>query len=249
MKKIVRKSPIPIYATAVVWLLYALFFPLYKVSHFIIAAIAAGIVGIVAKALCKDIVEEVPEPEPEPEKTGNEELDKMLEEGRKAIAEMKRLDDSIADRKISADIVHLQETTEKIFRKVKEEPEKLPRTRKFMNYYLPTTLKLLNAYDRMDAQGVEGENITATKKGVEGIMDSIVTAFDKQLDSLFGDQALDISTDITVLENMMAREGLTEDPIHKTQAEQAQKAQQTQPKPQEPKTMEEELGEGITLEL
>ena len=70
-----------------------------------------------------------------------------------------------------------------------------------------------------------------------------------QLDSLFGDQALDISTDITVLENMMAREGLTEDPIHKTQAEQAQKAQQTQPKPQEPKTMEEELGEGITLEL
>lgn len=251
MKKIVRKSTIPIYATAVVWLLYALLFPLYRVSHFIIAAVAAGVVGLIARGLCKDIVEEVPEPEPEPETTGNEELDKMLAEGRQAIAEMKRLDENIADEKISADILHLQETSQKIFEKVKEEPGKLPQIRKFMNYYLPTTLKLLNAYDRMDAQGVEGANISSTKKGVEGIMDSIVVAFDKQLDSLFGDQALDISTDITVLENMMVREGLSEDPIHKTQAEQAaRKEEAAKPEtPAEPKTMEEELAEGIELEL
>lgn len=251
MKKIVRKSTIPIYATAVVWLLYALLFPLYRVSHFIIAAVAAGVVGLIARGLCKDIVEEVPEPEPEPETTGNEELDKMLAEGRQAIAEMKRLDENIADEKISADILHLQETSQKIFQKVKEEPGKLPQIRKFMNYYLPTTLKLLNAYDRMDAQGVEGANISSTKKGVEGIMDSIVVAFDKQLDSLFGDQALDISTDITVLENMMVREGLSEDPIHKTQAEQAaRKEEAAKPEtPAEPKTMEEELAEGIELEL
>jgi len=252
MKRIVRKSPIPIYATAVVWLLYALLFPLYKVTHFLIAAAAAAVVGIVARSLCEDIVEEVPEPEPEPETTGNEELDKMLAEGRKAIAEMKRLDDSIADEKISADIVRLEETSEKIFQKVKEEPKKLPQIRKFMSYYLPTTLKLLNAYDRMDAQGVEGENISATKKGVEGIMDKIVTAFDKQLDSLFGEQALDISTDITVLENMMAREGFTEDPIHKTQQEQAAAKAQEPAKTEEPvkpKTIEEELAEGIELEL
>ena len=251
MKKIVRKSTIPIYATAVVWLLYALLFPLYRVSHFIIAAVAAGVVGLIARGLCKDIVEEVPEPEPEPETTGNEELDKMLAEGRQAIAEMKRLDENIADEKISADIVHLQETSQKIFEKVKEEPGKLPQIRKFMNYYLPTTLKLLNAYDRMDAQGVEGANISSTKKSVEGIMDSIVVAFDKQLDSLFGDQALDISTDITVLENMMVREGLSEDPIHKTQAEQAaRKEEAAKPEtPAEPKTMEEELAEGIELEL
>ena len=251
MKKIVRKSTIPIYATAVVWLLYALLFPLYRVSHFIIAAVAAGVVGLIARGLCKDIVEEVPEPEPEPETTGNEELDKMLAEGRQAIAEMKRLDENIADEKISADILHLQETSQKIFEKVKEEPRKLPQIRKFMNYYLPTTLKLLNAYDRMDAQGVEGANISSTKKSVEGIMDSIVVAFDKQLDSLFGDQALDISTDITVLENMMVREGLSEDPIHKTQAEQAaRKEEAAKPEtPAEPKTMEEELAEGIELEL
>lgn len=216
MKKIVRKSAIPLYATAVVWLLYALLFPLYRVPHFLLAAAAAAVVGLVAKALCPDVVEEIPE---EPETTGNEALDTMLEEGRQAIAELKRLDEKIADEKISADIVRLQEISGRIFTQVKAEPRKLPQIRKFMSYYLPTTLKLLGAYEKAAEQGVEGENISATKKSVAGIMDNIVAAFEKQLDNLFGDQALDISTDITVLENMMVREGFSEDPIHKAQSE------------------------------
>jgi hypothetical protein len=78
-----------------------------------------------------------------------------------------------------------------------------------MDYYLPTTLKILNAYDRMGAAGVSGENIDATKDKVEGMMDTICKAFDKQLDALFGEEALDISTDITVMENLLAREGLS----------------------------------------
>ena len=90
-----------------------------------------------------------------------------------------------------------------------------------MSYYLPTTLKLLRAYDDMSRQGVQGENITGTMERVRGMMSTIVTAFERQLDSLFGDQALDISTDITVLDNMMAREGLSDDPIHRPQAKPA----------------------------
>ncbi|MCR5807963.1 MAG: 5-bromo-4-chloroindolyl phosphate hydrolysis family protein [Clostridiales bacterium] len=220
MKKIVHKSNAPLYTAAIVWLVYALLFPLYRVHHFLIAAALAAAAGLIAKAVSKDRVEEVPEePKPEPETTGNEELDRMLKDGRLAIEEMKRLDDNIADEKISADIVKLERTSAKIFEQVRMDPKKLPQIRKFMNYYLPTTLKLLNAYDRMDQQGVEGVNINSTKEGVEGIMDSIVAAFDRQLDSLFGDQALDISTDITVLENMMAREGLSDDPIHTYQNE------------------------------
>ena len=78
-----------------------------------------------------------------------------------------------------------------------------------MDYYLPTTLKILNAYDRMSAAGVDGENISSTKARVEQMMGTIVTAFRKQLDSLFGAEAMDISADISVLETMMAREGLT----------------------------------------
>ena len=89
------------------------------------------------------------------------------------------------------------------------EPEKLPQIRRFLNYFLPTTLKILNAYDRMDAVGISGDNIDTTKAKVEAMMGTIVKAFDKQLDSLFGAEAMDISTDITVMENLLAQEGLS----------------------------------------
>ena len=121
---------------------------------------------------------------------------------------MKRLDDAIEDEKISRDIRRLEAVSRKIFDQVKEDPSKLPQIRRFMDYYLPTTLKLLNAYDRMDGAGVSGENITGTKEKVENIMGTIATAFEKQLDALFGADALDISTDISVLETMLNREGL-----------------------------------------
>ena len=153
------------------------------------------------------------EEKPKEESTGNAEVDKMLKEGKMAISEMKRLDENIADPGISADIVRLEQVSGKIFEAVKEDPKKLPKIRKFMDYYLPTTLKLLNAYDRMSATGVSGENIDGTLTKVEGMMRNIVAAFEKQLDSLYGADALDISTDITVLETMMAREGLTGQPL------------------------------------
>ena len=235
MKKIVHKSVIPLYAVAVTWLLYALLFPLYKLPHFLLAAAAGAVVGIVARLFCRDTVEEVPE---EPKTTGNPELDKMIEDGKKAIAEMKRLDDNIADPTISAQIVRLQQLAGKIFAQVEQNPEKLPQIRKFMNYYLPTTLKILNAYDRMGEQGVAGENISSTMHKVEGMMATIITAFEKQLDNLFGAEAMDISTDMVVLENMMAREGLTDDPLHGAAAQ-----PQTEPAGSEPD------GGGITLEL
>ena len=217
MKKIVHKPAAPIYSAAVVWILYALLFPLYRVGHFALCAAASAAVYLIARLFCRDVVEEVEE---KPEPTGNAELDKMISDGNLAIAEMKRLNESIKDEKISRQIDRLEEISGKIFDCVKASPEKLPQIRKFMNYYLPTTLKLLNAYDRMGSQGVSGENISGTMERVENMMGTIVTAFERQLDGLFGDQALDISTDITVLENMMAREGLSDDPIHRTQSEQ-----------------------------
>ena len=213
MKKvIVHKSVAPFYIAAVVWVLYALLFPLYAVKHFILAAAASAIAFLAARAFCKDVTEEI-EVEPEPVKTGNEELDQMLEDGQKAMAEMRRLDEAIADETISQQIRKLEELSGKIFEQVKQDPGKLPQIRKFMNYYLPTTLKLLNAYDRMGAQGVSGENITGTMEKVERMMGSIVAAFEKLLDSLFGTEAMDISADITVLEQMMAQEGLKKDGV------------------------------------
>ena len=233
-----RKSTAPFYAAAVVWLAYALVFPLYEPLHYALAAGAAILAFLAAAALCRAGAageaagaEEQKEPVKEQISTGNPELDRMIRDGTLAIREMKRLDENIADPGISADIVRLEQVSTKIFDEVKAHPEKLPQIRRFLDYYLPTTLKLLNAYDRMSGTGVSGENIDTTLAKVEGMMRTITAAFEKQLDSLYGAEALDISTDITVLENMMAREGLTEDPL----------------KAETKKT--EEDGNGIHLEL
>jgi hypothetical protein len=79
-----------------------------------------------------------------------------------------------------------------------------------MNYYLPTTIKLLNAYDRMDSQGIEGENIDKSLKSISEMLDAAISAYKKQLDSLFANQALDIETDIAVMNAMLNREGLSD---------------------------------------
>ena len=210
-----RKSVAPFYAAAVVWVVYALLLPLYEPLHYVLVAVASLVVFLLVNALCRSggiLGEEAAEPkkeEQEEEPTGNPELDKMVKDGRLAISEMKRLDENIADPGISADIVRLEQVSGKIFEEVRQHPEKLPQIRRFLDYYLPTTLKLLNAYDRMSGTGISGENIDTTLAKVEGMMRTIVAAFEKQLDSLYGAEAMDISTDITVLENMMAREGLT----------------------------------------
>ena len=140
--------------------------------------------------------------------TGNPELDKMIADGDKAVSEMRRLNASIEDPKISAQISRLEETTGKIIDTVAASPSKLPQIRKFMSYYLPTTLKLLNAYDRMDSTGASGANIDGTKGRIGDMLDSICTAFTRLLDNLYGDEAMDISAEITVMEQMLAQEGL-----------------------------------------
>ena len=212
--KKIRRSVAPFYGVAAVWVVYALAFDLYRPTHFIFAAVLSAGVYLLLRAVCKDeeYEVEIPDPpKPEPASTGNPELDKMIRDGALAVEEMKRLDENIEDEKISQAIRELERTSQAIFQQVREAPEKLPQIRRFMDYYLPTTLKLLNAYDRMSSVGVGGENIDGTKERVEAIMDTIVAAFDKQLDGLFGAEALDVSADITVLETMLAREGLAGD--------------------------------------
>ena len=212
--KKIRRSVAPFYGVAAVWVVYALAFDLYRPTHFIFAAVLSAGVYLLLRTVCKDeeYEVEIPDPpKPEPASTGNPELDKMIRDGALAVEEMKRLDENIEDEKISQAIRELERTSQAIFQQVREAPEKLPQIRKFMDYYLPTTLKLLNAYDRMSSVGVGGENIDSTKERVEAIMDTIVAAFDKQLDGLFGAEALDVSADITVLETMLAREGLAGD--------------------------------------
>lgn len=213
MAKQVKRSVAPIYLAGAVWLIFALFFSLHQVWDYLLCgAVSIGVL-IAGRAVFPDKTYEVPDPKPkEPEKpktTGNPEIDALVKERDRAVSEMRRLNNAIEDAKLSRQIDHLEAVTRKIIDLVVAEPKKLPQIRKFMSYYLPTTLKILNSYDRMGSAGVDGENISATKQKIEAMMDTIVTAYDKQLDALYGEEALDISTDITVMEQMLQQEGLS----------------------------------------
>lgn len=223
MAYIKKRSVLPVYLLGGTWLVWSLFFPLYRPTHYIMAALASLAVYYVGKILFPDRGYEVredaqTEPRPEsqpapkqeakPQSTGDPEIDALLVERDRAVSEMRRLNDSIEDEKISRQITHLETTTGKIIDAVVDKPSKLPQIRKFMNYYLPTTLKLLNAYDRMDSTGVSGANIDGTKGKVEDMLDTICAAFTRLLDDLYGQEAMDISADIKVMEQMLAQEGL-----------------------------------------
>ena len=221
MAHIQKKSVLPIYFVGFVWVLWAVFGSLHRPTDYIMAALVSIAAYFLGKILFPDRGYEIPDeekaspqPEPqaqakqEPKSTGNPEIDKLIAERERALGEMRRLNDTIEDEVISARIDHLEDVTAKIIDTVVVKPSKLPQLRRFLNYYLPTTLKLLNAYDRMDAAGVSGSNIDGTKAKIEDIMGTICAAFDKQLDALYGEEALDISTDIAVLENLLAQEGL-----------------------------------------
>ena len=115
---------------------------------------------------------------------------------------------SIKEPEVKSKINELMRVTDKITQDAIADPSDVPQIKKFMNYYLPTTIKLLNAYDRMSAQGIEGENLDKTMKSIDAMLDDAIAAYKKMLDSLFANQALDIETDIQVMNTMLAREGL-----------------------------------------
>ena len=125
------------------------------------------------------------------------------------ILELRALNDSIIDAAISEKIDRIEEVTAMIFRIVEDNPEKLPQIRRFMNYYLPTTIKLLGSYATLEKQGITGENISAAKENISRVLEMLATGFEQQLDQLFMSDALDIAADINVLENLMQQDGLT----------------------------------------
>ena len=120
------------------------------------------------------------------------------------------LDEDIVDESVSARIRRIESITRHIFHYVNEKPEKKNEIRMFMNYYLPTTLKLLESYRRIEQVGVAGQNMRDTKDNIEKILDMLVVGFEGQMDQLFKTESLDITSDIEVLEQMMNKDGLTD---------------------------------------
>jgi len=136
------------------------------------------------------------------------EVQAVIKEGRVAMKEMGRLYSSIQEPEIRSKINELMSISDKIVRDAIDDPSDVPQIRKFLDYYLPTTIKLLNAYDRMSSQEISGENITGSMDRIKEMLDTTIEAYKKQLDALFANQAADIQMDIEVMNGMLAREGL-----------------------------------------
>lgn len=144
----------------------------------------------------------------------------VLEKGNAFIREIRRCNDAIPGEEISTKIDRMELIVRRIFERAETNPEIVPDLKKMMDYYLPMTVKLLNAYADMDAQPIQGENIRSSKQEIEATLDTLNLAFEKLLDSVFADTAMDVSSDISVLNTLLAQEGLTEDDFSKVKKQQ-----------------------------
>lgn len=222
-----KRSALPIYAIGIVWLLYAGKLNTFRgiLSCAVVSAIVYAILRIVLPGKKTDEPPKAaapeqpqpkqaekkpePQPEPEPEEKLPPELQSVIYQGKRAIADIRRLNDEIPDERISAQIDLIERLTAQIFDCVRKNPKKLSQIRQFLNYYLPTTIKLMEQYVTLQNQSLKTENITEGMQKIEDLLDKVIIAFQRQLDALFEADIVDITADIRVMEQMMASEGLT----------------------------------------
>lgn len=222
-----KRSALPIYAIGIVWLLYADKLNTFRgiLSCAVVSAIVYAILRIVLPGKKTDEPPKAaapeqpqpkqaekkpePQPEPEPEEKLPPELQSVIYQGKRAIADIRRLNDEIPDERISAQIDLIERLTAQIFDCVRKNPKKLSQIRQFLNYYLPTTIKLMEQYVTLQNQSLKTENITEGMQKIEDLLDKVIIAFQRQLDALFEADVVDITADIRVMEQMMSSEGLT----------------------------------------
>ncbi len=171
--------------------------------------------------------EDIPSPE---QQTSQEtlddpasELDTIIAEGMECIRKLRDLNDRISGEAISAKLFRLENLLKELFDSLREHPEQMHRMHKLMNYYLPTTLKLVEAYEDFDRISSPGQEIIKAKTEIENTLDTINQAFTELLNNLFQDTVFDVTTDAQVLKTMLAREGLMREmelvPNHQEQTE------------------------------
>ena len=199
-KTVVKPSAIPILGIGAVWLIYGLLLPLWRPWHLLFPIALSAVAYLVLKKAFpgKTVTVEVPET------TGDAALDELIAEGKRSLQKIRALNDAIPDEKLSVQITELEALTGKIFDAVKEDPGKQPQIRRFLNYYLPTTLKLLEQYSVLQDKAAGSDNVAQALTKIEGAMGTILSAFRRQLDALYQKEVIDITADVQVLEQMLA---------------------------------------------
>ncbi len=135
----------------------------------------------------------------------------VIDEGRQYIRRIRESNDRLPGVEVSEKMDRMEQLVEKIFQQVELHPENIGDLRRLMEYYLPMAIKLLDAYEELDRQPVQGENIGGSKEEIMKVLDTLNIAFEKLLDNLFQDSSMDLSADISVLQTMLAQDGLTKD--------------------------------------
>ena len=201
-----RKSVLPWYFAGLIWLIGAAVLPIYKLWALAVTAVVSIGIFLAAKKVCPDTVtrKEVPF------MTGKEDVDEMLRVIDAKKRELHDLNIRIEDAPLSAAMDRMEKACDGILNEVEQNPDKAAQIRRFANYYLQDAVKVLNLYAELEEKGVNGENAASVRDEVAKNAQTIATAFENQLDSLFAMDAMDISTDLEVLKGMLKGQGLVD---------------------------------------
>ena len=199
-----KPSVLPFYAGALVFVVLCAVLPVYKLWALLVAlGGAAAAFGLGQKFCPPHVVEhEVPC------HTGQDDVDAMLTDIQQKLDTLHGLNASLPDPALSAAMDRMEKAGRSIVEAVEANPAKAKQVRRFANYYLPDAVNILQQYATLARQGVKGENAAAIRTEVEHNAASIATAFENQLDALYAAESMDLSADLTVLQNMLKGQGL-----------------------------------------
>lgn len=206
MKKKTIKSALPIYGVAILWLLLGIICPRMLLKGGFLAG--AAVVSVLAYLGLSKVFKGREIEVREAANSGDAAIDRMIEEGRKQLDSLKAINAALPAPDITANLNRMTEAGESIFRILEKDTSKAESVRRFMNYYLPTAEKLMNSYRMLVEENAKGADIEHAMKSIENSLSMIAAAFEKQNENLFKNRAIDIETDIDVLENLMAGDGL-----------------------------------------
>ena len=190
---------------ALVFVVLCAVLPVYKLWALLVALGGAAVAFGVAKKTCPPRVVE----HEVPFHTGVEDVDQMLTDIQQKLDTLHALNEALPDPQLSAAMTRMEKAGRSIVEAVEANPAKAKQVRRFANYYLPDAVNVLQQYAKLAKQGVRGENAAAIRAEVEHNAASIATAFENQLDALYAAESMDLSADLTVLQNMLKGQGLS----------------------------------------
>ena len=208
MSKIIRTqkpSVLPYYAAALAFAVLCAVLPVYKLWALLAALAGAAAAFAAAKKTCPPRVVE----HEVPFHTGVEDVDEMLTDIQQKLDTLHTLNEELPDPQLSAAMTRMEKAGRSIVEAVEANPDKAKQVRRFANYYLPDAVNVLQQYAKLAKQGVRGENAASIRAEVERNAASIATAFENQLDALYAAENMDLSADLTVLQNMLKGQGLS----------------------------------------